>query len=279
MSSSTPIKSLSVANGTAASQLRVVRPEPENDFQRDTQIKSCSPKPCSQDSIVVARDVTKSYRRHKTSVAVLKGVDFTAEHGKMTAIVGQSGSGKSTLLHLLGTLDRPDSGEIYFANQRIDNLSSRKRDAYRNHQLGMIFQFYHLLPELTLLENIIAPAMIGQSVLSYLRNRATIIKRAKSLAEMVGLSHRLNHKPNQLSGGEMQRTAIARALITDPKLLLADEPTGNLDQESGQSILQLLRNLNHETGLTIVMVTHDENIAMQCDALVRLKGGKVERLK
>ena len=229
--------------------------------------------------MVDARAVTKSYRRHKTSVAVLKGVDFSAEQGKMTAIVGQSGSGKSTLLHLLGTLDRPDSGEIHFANQRIDNLPARKRDAFRNHQLGMIFQFYHLLPELTLLENVIAPAMIGQSILSYFRNRSSIMKRAKELAELVGLSHRLHHKPSQLSGGEMQRTAIARALITDPKLLLADEPTGNLDQESGQSILQLLRNLNQESGLTIVMVTHDENIAMQCDALVRLKGGKVERLK
>ena len=229
--------------------------------------------------MIFAKDVTKSYRRHKTSVAVLKGVDFSAEHGKITAIVGQSGSGKSTLLHLLGTLDRPDSGEIWFADERIDNLSSRKRDAFRNHQLGMIFQFYHLLPELTLLENIMAPAMIGQSVFSYLRNRSKIIKRAKALSEMVGLSHRLNHKPNELSGGEMQRTAIARALITDPKLLLADEPTGNLDQESGQSILQLLKSLNQETGLTIVMVTHDENIAQQCDSLIRLKGGKVERLK
>ena len=233
----------------------------------------------SNPSMIVAKDVTKSYRRHKTSVAVLKGVDFSAEHGKITAIVGQSGSGKSTLLHLLGTLDRPDSGEIWFADERIDNLSSRKRDAFRNQQLGMIFQFYHLLPELTLLENIIAPAMIGQSIFSYLRNRSKIIERAKALSEMVGLSHRLNHKPNELSGGEMQRTAIARALVTDPKLLLADEPTGNLDQESGQSILQLLKNLNQETGLTIVMVTHDENIAQQCDSLIRLKGGKVERLK
>ncbi|MEI7462366.1 MAG: ABC transporter ATP-binding protein [Pirellula sp.] len=279
MNSSTPAKSLAKPISTGANKLRVVRPEADNESGHSEQTHSRSPQSFSPESMVHARAVTKSYRRHKTSVAVLKGVDFSAEQGKMTAIVGQSGSGKSTLLHLLGTLDRPDSGEIHFANQRIDNLPGRKRDAFRNHQLGMIFQFYHLLPELTLLENVIAPAMIGQSILSYFRNRSSIMKRAKELADMVGLSHRLHHKPSQLSGGEMQRTAIARALITDPKLLLADEPTGNLDQESGQSILQLLRNLNQESGLTIVMVTHDENIAMQCDALVRLKGGKVERLK
>ena len=143
----------------------------------------------------------------------------------------------------------------------------------------MIFQFYHLLPELTLLENVIAPAMIGQSIISYFRNRRAIIERAKELTDMVGLSHRLHHKPCELSGGEMQRTAIARALVTSPKLLLADEPTGNLDQESGHSILQLMRDLNRDSGLTIIMVTHDENIAQQCDALVRLKGGRLEALK
>lgn len=230
-------------------------------------------------SIVIARNLTKSYIRHKTPVPVLKGVDFTAEAGKITAIVGQSGSGKSTLLHLLGTLDRPDEGEIEFAGRRIDNLPGRERDRFRNQQLGMIFQFYHLLPELTLLENVIAPAMIGSGILSYWTNRRTIVSRAKELISMVGLSHRLNHKPCELSGGEMQRTAIARALVTDPILLLADEPTGNLDQESGGSILQLLKQLNKDTNLTIVMVTHDESIAQQCDALVRLKGGKVERLK
>jgi lipoprotein-releasing system ATP-binding protein len=228
---------------------------------------------------MTARNVTKSYQRHKSSVAVLKGVDFTAEAGKITAIVGQSGSGKSTLLHLLGTLDRPDSGEIFFGDDRIDSLPARKRDAFRNSQLGMIFQFYHLLPELTLLENIIAPAMIGHSFFSYLRHRPAILARAKALTDRMGLSHRLHHRPSQLSGGEMQRTAIARALIADPRILLADEPTGNLDQETGQSILQLLRSINQETGLTVVMVTHDENVAHQCDALVRLKGGRVERLK
>ncbi len=279
MNSTTPAKMLTKPSTPAVGPYRVVRPELELDSIESEIVKSGLPESVGCQSIVVARDVTKSYRRSKTIVPVLKGVDFSAERGKITAIIGQSGSGKSTLLHLLGTLDKPDSGEIHFDGQRTDNLPARKRDAFRNTQLGMIFQFYHLLPELTLLENIIAPAMIGQSIFSYFRNRSAIIQRAKGLAEMVGLSHRLHHKPCELSGGEMQRTAIARALVTDPQLLLADEPTGNLDQESGQSILQLMRNLNRDTGLTIVMVTHDENIAQQCDALVRLKGGKLEPLK
>ena len=279
MNSTTPAKMLTKPSTPAVGPYRVVRPEIELDSLESAIQKSGLPENVGCKSIVVARDVKKSYRRSKTIVPVLKGVDFSAERGKITAIIGQSGSGKSTLLHLLGTLDKPDSGEIHFDGQRTDNLPARRRDAFRNKQLGMIFQFYHLLPELTLLENIVAPAMIGQSLFSYFRNRSAIIQRAKGLAEMVGLSHRLHHKPCELSGGEMQRTAIARALVTDPQLLLADEPTGNLDQESGQSILQLMRNLNRDTGLTIVMVTHDENIAQQCDALVRLKGGKLEPLK
>ena len=261
------------------SPYRVVRPELELDAMEHELATTRIPESLGSKTIVVARNVKKSYRRSKTIVPVLKGVDFSAERGKITAIVGQSGSGKSTLLHLLGTLDKPDSGEIEFDGKRTDNLPSRKRDAFRNKQLGMIFQFYHLLPELTLLENVIAPAMIGQSIISYFRNRRAIIERAKELTDMVGLSHRLHHKPCELSGGEMQRTAIARALVTSPKLLLADEPTGNLDQESGHSILQLMRDLNRDSGLTIIMVTHDENIAQQCDALVRLKGGRLEALK
>jgi lipoprotein-releasing system ATP-binding protein len=228
--------------------------------------------------MITATGLVKSYRKHKTVVPVLKGVDFVAPKGRVTAIIGQSGSGKSTLLHLLGTLDQPDAGEIAFDGQRIDCLTARDRDAFRNQQLGMIFQFYHLLPELTLLENVLAPAMITHGLFSYLRNRRLVVQRAKDLIDMVGLSHRMKHRPRELSGGEMQRTAIARALIANPSLLLADEPTGNLDHESGQIILRILRQLNQDHGLTIVMVTHDESIAQQCDSVVRLKDGKVERL-
>ncbi len=246
-------------------------------IRNESDLEVPAVEPCKH--ILQARGVAKAYKRHNMKVDVLKGVDFQAELGKVTAIVGQSGSGKSTLLHLLGTLDRPDSGEILFDGQRIDNVPNSQRDAFRNQKLGMIFQFYHLLPELTLLENILAPALIGHGLFSYWRNRSKLLDRAKELAKTVGLDHRLNHRPSQLSGGEMQRTAIARALISEPTLLLADEPTGNLDQETGASILHLLRSLNETQNLTIVMVTHDESIASQCDALVRLKGGRVERLK
>ena len=228
--------------------------------------------------ILTASDLKKSYRKGKLEVPVLRGVDFLIRPGEFTAIVGQSGSGKSTLLHLLGTLDRPDAGEIHFLGRRIDNLSSREKDALRNRQFGMIFQFYHLLPELSLLENVLTPLMIADSAWSYFLHRRQHVQRAKELIEMVGLSHRLTHKPRELSGGEMQRTAIARALIAQPKLLLADEPTGNLDRKTGQEILQILRTLNREQGLTIVMVTHDQNIAAQADVIVSLVEGVVQEV-
>jgi lipoprotein-releasing system ATP-binding protein len=225
--------------------------------------------------LLTARGLQKSYRKGKLVVPVLKGVDFSIGEGGFTAVAGQSGCGKSTLLHLLGTLDAPDGGEIRFQGERIDNLAPRSRDVLRNEQFGMIFQFYHLLPELSALENVLAPIMIRFGVFSYWRHKREHVERAKQLLDMVGLSHRLTHKPRELSGGEMQRTAIARALIAQPKLLLADEPTGNLDQKTGGEILTLLKKLNREQGLTIVMVTHDQAIARQADQTVRLVEGKV----
>lgn len=225
------------------------------------------------DIVLEARQLSKIYRKGRHEVRVLQECDFEAPRGKVTAILGQSGSGKSTLLHLLGTLDQPDAGEIYFDGLRIDNLSRRKRDGFRNQQLGMIFQFYHLLPEITTLQNVMMPILIGQGLFSYIRNRATHQARARALLDRVGLAHRLTHKPRELSGGEMQRAAIARALVGNPQLLLADEPTGNLDRENGQHILQLLMELNREQGLTVVMVTHDESIAADCDRVIRLQDG------
>jgi lipoprotein-releasing system ATP-binding protein len=192
------------------------------------------------------------------------------------AIIGASGSGKSTLLHLLGTLDRPDAGEIRFAGERIDNLPARRCDALRNSQFGMIFQFYHLLPEMTALENVLSPRMISDGVLKYWRRRREHEAEARRLLELVGLGHRLKHKPREMSGGEMQRAAIARALITDPQVLLADEPTGNLDRQTGTEIMNLLRSLNEREKLTVVMVTHDLGIAEQADRIVRLVEGRVE---
>jgi lipoprotein-releasing system ATP-binding protein len=223
-----------------------------------------------------AVNLYKSYRKAAVEVPVLRGVSFKVRQGELLAIVGQSGSGKSTLLHLLGTLDVPDKGEVHYGGQRIDDLPARDRDHLRNRRFGMIFQFYHLLPELTTLENVLSPLMIANGAWSYFRHRSEHRARAEKLLEMVGLSHRLKHRPRELSGGEMQRAAIARALVTQPDLLLADEPTGNLDQGTGQDIIQLLRTLNREQNLTIVMVTHDRAIADQADRIVRLAGGKIE---
>ncbi len=228
---------------------------------------------------ISAEGLFKAYRKNRLTVPVLRGVNFTAEQGKITAIVGQSGSGKSTLLHLLATLDKPDAGEISFDGKRVDTLARGERDRFRNQQIGMIFQFYHLLPELTTLENVLAPRMIGTGWWGYFRERAAMKADATDLLETVGLSHRLHHKPCELSGGEMQRAAIARALITKPRLLLADEPTGNLDQETGAGVLELLRRINREEGLTIVMVTHDETLAKRCDRIVRLVQGRVESVE
>ncbi|MEM9186333.1 MAG: ABC transporter ATP-binding protein, partial [Planctomycetota bacterium] len=195
---------------------------------------------------------------------------------EMLAVVGQSGSGKSTLLHLLATLDKPDEGSVLFEGNRIDNLPARGRDILRNRHLGMIFQAYHLMPELTALENVLAPAMIRHGVFSYVSQRKRLRAQARALLERVGLGDRVKHKPRELSGGEMQRTAIARALMSGPRLLLADEPTGNLDRENGDEVLRLLRELNTEAGLTVVMVTHDLAIAAQAHRTVTLAGGRVQ---
>jgi len=190
--------------------------------------------------------------------------------------VGASGSGKSTLLHITGLLDAPDSGTVMVDSRRIDDRPERHRDAMRNRLFGFIFQFYHLLPELTALENVMMPHLIRHGVWSYWKERRRIRHDAAELRERVGLGHRLDHRPAELSGGEMQRAAIARALAGRPSILLADEPTGNLDAASGQGVLDLLRDLNRERGLTMMLVTHDQQIAQQADRVVRLAEGRIE---
>jgi lipoprotein-releasing system ATP-binding protein len=225
--------------------------------------------------VMAVSGLTKSYRKGKLEVPVLKGVDLQVPTGDFTTIIGQSGSGKSTLLHLLGTLDAPDEGEIYYNERRIDNLPSREKERLRNAEFGMIFQFYHLLPELTTLENVLVPKMVQDGFWAYLRNKRAYKKRATELLEMVGMGHRLRHKPNELSGGEMQRTAIARSLISDPSVLLADEPTGNLDAENGREVLDCLAALRENENLTVVMVTHDESLADKSDHTIRLVNGVV----
>lgn len=225
---------------------------------------------------LAARDLFKSYRKGLVGIPVLQGINMSVYEGEFLSIVGQSGCGKSTLLHLLGTLDQPDAGEVHFDGHRIDSLPSRSRDVLRNRYFGMIFQFYHLLPELTTLQNVLAPALIAESTLGYWRRRSVHHRRAMELLELVGLSDRAKHKPRELSGGEMQRAAIARALLLEPKVLLADEPTGNLDRGTGEQIMAMLRELNREQKLTIVMVTHDNWISQQADREVRLVEGRIQ---
>jgi lipoprotein-releasing system ATP-binding protein len=231
--------------------------------------------PAARDVQLAAVGLFKSYRKGQFEIPVLRGVDLEIGRGEFVTIVGQSGCGKSTLLHLLGTLDMPDAGEVRFDTHRIDNLPAAGRDCLRNKHFGMIFQFYHLLPELNTLENVLMPVMISEGMLRYTLRRRHHIRTATRLLEMVGLSHRLKHKPRELSGGEMQRAAIARSLIAGPEVLLADEPTGNLDQATGQEILKILRTLNRDANLTIVMVTHDAAIARLADRTVRLVEGRV----
>ncbi|MFN0197887.1 MAG: ABC transporter ATP-binding protein [Planctomycetaceae bacterium] len=227
---------------------------------------------------VSATAIEKTYQKGEHKVQVLRGAELRVRRGEFASIVGQSGSGKSTLLHLMGLLDSPDCGEIMLENQRIDDLPAKTRDALRNRVFGFIFQFYHLLPELNLLENVLSPLMIRHSLWDYWSHRKEFRAEAEQLIDKVGLSHRLLHKPSELSGGEMQRAAIARALVGKPEILLADEPTGNLDADTGQSIIKLLSDLNRQEGLTIIMVTHDEEIANQAHRIIRLVEGRTEVL-
>lgn len=222
--------------------------------------------------------VEKVYLKGQHKVPVLRGVHMSVQRGEFVSIIGQSGSGKSTLLHLMGLLDKPTVGEIHLEGQRVDDLPAATRDELRNRVFGFIFQFYHLLPELSVLENVLSPLMIRDSALTYWRRKSEYQDRAHEIIEKVGLSHRLKHKPSELSGGEMQRAAIARALVAKPTVLLADEPTGNLDGQTGHGIIDLLKSLNQEQGLTIVMVTHDEAIAQQAHRTVRLCNGLVQVL-
>ncbi len=229
-----------------------------------------------ENAFLFAKNLHKTYRKNAISTPVLRGVDMEIAEGEFLSIVGASGSGKSTLMHLLGSLDKPDSGEIYFRNRRIDNLSADKRDYLRNQEFGFIFQFYHLLPELTALQNVMIPLMIRNSVFSWMTGGTSSKQRAIALMERVGLGHRLHHLPSELSGGEMQRTAIARALIGNPSLIFADEPTGNLDEETGKEIVDLLRELNERDKVTIIMVTHNLEIARGTHRIMKLVAGHVE---
>jgi ABC-type lipoprotein export system ATPase subunit len=226
------------------------------------------------DFILKAEGVYKSYRMGAAKVSVLKGVDLAVKSGEFLAIVGASGSGKSTLLHILGALDSPDKGIVSFEGRDLSRHSTGELNRFRNKMVGFVFQFYHLLDELNVLENVFLPAMTGRSVVGWLASRRWAKKRARELLSQLGLSERANHKPYQLSGGERQRVAIGRALMNEPRILLADEPTGNLDSATGNGILEVFEKLNR-AGQTIVMVTHDERIAQKAGRIITLADGKI----
>ena len=227
------------------------------------------------DLILKAEGLHKSYRMGATEVKVLKGVNLNVKKGEFVAIIGASGSGKSTLLHILGALDKPTRGVVTFEKRDLSRLRAGELNRLRNRMVGFVFQFYHLLDELTVLENVFLPAMTGRSIIGWLACRRQAKNRAKELLVQLGLAERTKHKPYQLSGGERQRVAIGRALMNEPRLLLADEPTGNLDSATGNGILEVLEKLN-KAGQTVVMVTHDERIAQRAGRIVTLVDGKIE---
>jgi putative ABC transport system ATP-binding protein len=220
--------------------------------------------------LLEAREIRKSYTRGHQAVAALGGVSINVERGEFVSIMGPSGSGKSTLMHIIGGLDRPTSGNVLLSGQAIESFSDNELSAFRRRRLGFIFQFFNLLPTLTAIENVALPLLLDNKTMKEITPKAT------ELLQMIGLGHRLDHRPDQLSGGEMQRVAIARALVTDPLLILADEPTGNLDTKTGTTVLELLAQMAKERGHTILMVTHDPRAASFGTRLITLRDGLLE---
>ncbi len=229
--------------------------------------------PDAREEILVARGLTRRFRMGSSVVEILRGADLTLHKGEIVAIMGRSGSGKSTLLHQLGLLDRPDDGELVIRGEQTTTLSRAERCRLRNHEIGFVFQFYHLLPELTALQNAVMPLMIDHGVLAWLARRGSHTRRAREMLSELGLRERLTHKPSQLSGGERQRVALARALVGQPSLLLCDEPTGNLDETTSERIADQLFGLAERHGHTLVMVTHDADLAARADRILTLHDG------
>lgn len=222
--------------------------------------------------ILKLENLNKIYKAKSEKLHILENLNLEVKTGEMLSIIGKSGSGKSTLLNMIGILDKPDSGSVYYMGKDVSKFSEKERNNFRNSSLGFIFQFHYLLPEFTALENVMIPAMLKN------RNVKEVEKRALELLEAVELKERVHHKPSDMSGGEKQRVAIARAMVNGPKLILADEPTGNLDEETSNHINTLLKKINKEVGQTIVVVTHSSELALITDRKMLLKKGKLEEV-
>ena len=224
------------------------------------------------DAVIHCEGLGKTYAEGSLRTPVFNGLDLSVRTGETVAILGASGAGKSTLLHLLGGLDTPTSGEVYVAGQKMSGLSDAARGALRNRALGFVYQFHHLLPEFTALENVMLPVLLGGSEVS------DASKRAQALLESVGLGHRLAHKPGELSGGERQRAAVARALVNRPACVLGDEPTGNLDEKTASTVFELMLALNRDQRTSLVLVTHDRRLARRLDRVMELHEGRLREL-
>ena len=218
-------------------------------------------------TLLHCENISKFYEEGEQQVQVLKNVSFSMEKGELVAIVGSSGSGKSTLLHSLGGLDQPSAGEVWIADQSLQKLSANQLADLRNRYLGFVYQFHHLMADFTALENVMMPMLIGR------QNKSEAADRAEKMLQAVGLSHRITHRPSALSGGERQRVAIARALVNNPSLVLADEPTGHLDQKTTESIFDLIKQLNHEQNIAFLLVTHDLNLAQKLSRRFVMRDG------
>ncbi|WP_206860841.1 lipoprotein-releasing ABC transporter ATP-binding protein LolD [Lysobacter changpingensis] len=225
-----------------------------------------------QGEAIRAEGLAMTYAEGKLRTPVFAGLDLAVQSGETVAILGASGAGKSTLLHLLGGLDTPTAGEVFVAGQRMSSLSDADRGALRNRSLGFVYQFHHLLPEFTALENVMLPVLLSGA------HVPDANRRAKALLESVGLGHRLDHKPGELSGGERQRAAVARALVNRPACVLGDEPTGNLDEKTAETVFELMLALNREQHTALVLVTHDRRLARRLDRVLELHEGKLRQL-
>lgn len=226
-------------------------------------------------SLLETQNLKKSFITEAGELQVLKGINLSIKEGEMVGIVGVSGVGKSTLLHILGALDSPTSGDVFYSSTNIFSLNGKSLASFRNKTIGFVFQFHHLLPEFTAFENVMMPGLIQKSSAKDGRNYKEIYKKAEELLNEMGLSERKTHRPGELSGGEQQRIAVARALILEPKIVLADEPTGNLDAITGEELFNIFVNLNKEKGITFVIVTHNESLSKRCHRVLKMVDGRV----